>query len=444
MSRAFGYVRLSMLTESTTSPERQREAIAALAKARGFELVETFEDLDVSGFSGVDRPGLDSMLDRLSEAEHVIVWKLDRLGRRTSKLLADVERMDAAGVSLVSVSEGLDFGGPTGKLLLTMLGAVAEMESSNTSARTRSSQEYLASQGFWRGGRIPYGWRPVSAGDGHRKLALDEAQAEVLRYMVDRVVDDDWSITALTADLHERGVKPPGGSREWRKSVVHRIMNSGNLIGAEAWVEPLLTSDRYRRLRSVLESRSVQQPARRRNAWLLSGIARCGSCENPMHLGNRSGTDSIIARCHYRPVGAKPCPRKVSVSYPKLLEEVERQFLAVVGRANVVEVIELAADPASEERARAQIALDALADQLASGALSATAFAAASQRLEPMLQGGEVAEPGQRVHDTGEQYAERWAREGDTHRRQLLSTALQMILVHPGRDISERVELVWD
>jgi site-specific DNA recombinase len=66
--RAAIYVRLSRETEETTSPERQREACLQVCKARGWELVFVEEGIDVSGFSkGLDRPGLQRILARLSE-----------------------------------------------------------------------------------------------------------------------------------------------------------------------------------------------------------------------------------------------------------------------------------------------------------------------------------------------------------------------------------------
>jgi len=61
VTRAFGYVRLSRLDQDTTSPARQREIIAELCRQRDWELLDIFEDLDVSG-GKESRRGLDTML----------------------------------------------------------------------------------------------------------------------------------------------------------------------------------------------------------------------------------------------------------------------------------------------------------------------------------------------------------------------------------------------
>ena len=79
--RAFGYVRLSKTTEEATSPQRQRAKIEALCKDRGWELLQTFEDIDESAFNGHKRPAYDHMLGRLGEAEAIVFWRPDRLAR---------------------------------------------------------------------------------------------------------------------------------------------------------------------------------------------------------------------------------------------------------------------------------------------------------------------------------------------------------------------------
>jgi DNA invertase Pin-like site-specific DNA recombinase len=73
--RAFGYVRLSKYDGESISPTRQRDTIARLAADRGWDLVDVFEDLDVSAFKKVKRPGLDAMLGRLDETDAVITYR---------------------------------------------------------------------------------------------------------------------------------------------------------------------------------------------------------------------------------------------------------------------------------------------------------------------------------------------------------------------------------
>src|SRR5437762_8328562 len=79
-SRAFAYMRLSKDDLTTTSPARQREAIARVCASRGWTLAETFEDIGVSA-TAKKRPAFERMMSRLSQVDAVVVYRLDRLAR---------------------------------------------------------------------------------------------------------------------------------------------------------------------------------------------------------------------------------------------------------------------------------------------------------------------------------------------------------------------------
>src|SRR5688500_12363229 len=113
--KAFGYVRISKLDKDTTSPQRQREAIKRLCKERSWELVRTFEDLDLSAYNRkVRRPALDAMVGRLGDVDAIVFWRLDRLSRSVVGFAKILEQVDKAGVKLVSTSEPIDTSSPMG------------------------------------------------------------------------------------------------------------------------------------------------------------------------------------------------------------------------------------------------------------------------------------------------------------------------------------------
>lgn len=87
------------------------------------------------------RPGLDAMLAAAERREFdiLVVWALDRVGRSTLHTLEVVEKLDALGVHFRSFTQGaIDTTSPTGKLVLTILAGVAEMERSQIRERVRS------------------------------------------------------------------------------------------------------------------------------------------------------------------------------------------------------------------------------------------------------------------------------------------------------------------
>lgn len=90
----------------------------------------------VSG-KNTDRPQLQAMLDYVREGDTVFIHDFSRLARSTKDLLEIVEFLSGKGVHLVSNKENIDSSTPTGKLMLTMIGAIAEFERTNLLERQR-------------------------------------------------------------------------------------------------------------------------------------------------------------------------------------------------------------------------------------------------------------------------------------------------------------------
>jgi DNA invertase Pin-like site-specific DNA recombinase len=148
---AIGYIRVSTDGQARegVSLDAQRERIEAYAKAKGLELVDVLMDEGLSGRT-IDRPALQLLLKRCRTGAigHVIVWKLDRLTRRTRHLLKLVEDVFLTRqIELHSVSESLDTSSPHGRFVLTLFGGLAQMERELISERTRGALAYKRKQG---------------------------------------------------------------------------------------------------------------------------------------------------------------------------------------------------------------------------------------------------------------------------------------------------------
>jgi len=83
-----------------------------------------------------DRPGLAALLDYVREDDTVAVWKLDRLGRDLSHILKTVKAMTERGVTLVSVNDGIDSSTAAGRMMIGVLGSLAEYERELMKERT--------------------------------------------------------------------------------------------------------------------------------------------------------------------------------------------------------------------------------------------------------------------------------------------------------------------
>ncbi len=130
------------------STEEQNEARQVEA-LKAYDLKKTFKE-KVSG-KNTNRPQLEAMLDYAREGDTIYVHDLSRLARNTKDLLTLTETLEASKIGLVSLKENIDTSTPTGKLMLTMLGAIAEFERANLLERQREGIAIAKAQGKYAG-----------------------------------------------------------------------------------------------------------------------------------------------------------------------------------------------------------------------------------------------------------------------------------------------------
>ena len=142
-----GYARVSTTKQAGegTSLETQRERLRKVGAER------VIEDGGRSGAT-TDRPGLAELRAAVRPGDTVLVTKLDRLGRSTKDLLNIVEGWADQGIGFRCIDQGLDFSGPSGRFLLTLLGAVAELERSMILERTAAGRAAAKAAGRSLGG----------------------------------------------------------------------------------------------------------------------------------------------------------------------------------------------------------------------------------------------------------------------------------------------------
>lgn len=146
-SRAVSYHRVSTLDQDPTLGRQQLELAA---RARGLDLVEQIEETG-SGARN-DRPGLRRVLElaRAGQVSHVLVWKLDRLGRSAIDVLHNVQQLERAGVTFVATSQGLEMGpgtGALGQMILQVMAAMAQFERALISERTQLAMQTARARG---------------------------------------------------------------------------------------------------------------------------------------------------------------------------------------------------------------------------------------------------------------------------------------------------------
>lgn len=150
-------IRVALYSRVSTdgqNPEGQEAERREYAKNRGWEVTKIYRD-EMSGAKN-SRPALDELMAdaRRGKFGCALVWKFDRFARSVSHLLLALEIFKTLGIEFVSISEQIDTSTPTGRMVFTVLGAVAELERSLIGERVRMGVENARRKGK-RLGRPP-------------------------------------------------------------------------------------------------------------------------------------------------------------------------------------------------------------------------------------------------------------------------------------------------
>jgi site-specific DNA recombinase len=221
--RFIGYVRVSTEEQARSglSIQAQRERLQAWASAFGHVLVGIEHDEGASA-KNMKRPGVQrvvQMIDR-RQVDGVVVAKLDRLTRSTRDLADIVERCERRRVALASVSEALDTSTACGRLVVSMIGVVAQWEREQAAERTEEALAVKRRQGRRYCGRSPFGYRfddDMLVEDAAEQALLDDVESILSGGRV--------SLRTIGRMLAERGLRNRSG-RPFTASSVARLVEA--------------------------------------------------------------------------------------------------------------------------------------------------------------------------------------------------------------------------
>jgi DNA invertase Pin-like site-specific DNA recombinase len=442
-----------------TATARQMDDARAFAARKGWEVVDVFEDVDITAFSArVRRPQFERMLDalRAGDLDGIVVWKLDRLSRQQRDLARVLEACEAQKAFVASVTEPIDTRETYGQFVAELLIAQARMESANTSTRQRRKAQQQRELGLPpTNGKRCFGY-------DRTYTSIVPEEAAVLREVRDRILAGEtlWSICG---DLEARGVRGTQGNA-WRPHILKRLLCSATITGARehdgqryagAWT-PIISPDDGRRLRLLLNKRPGgprSAPARR---YLLTGFVRCGRCGGRMAAHARSETSRAYV-CQRMP-GAVNCG-SMSVRAEPLEELVGAMLVVAVDDAGLVEAMRAKGDVDDgllesvrrDEEALETLARDFYVDQL----VSRDEFLAARDGLAKRLEANRArlakrdgrGVVGPYVGD-GQTLAHAWAAGSLAWRRSVVGALLDRVEILPGKPGRRpfdpaRVKPVW-
>jgi DNA invertase Pin-like site-specific DNA recombinase len=208
MKRAAIYLRVSTVDQH---PETQLYDLRALAVQRGFEVVHEYTDM-ISG-TKAKRPGLNQLIAdaRRRKFDVVMVWAFDRMARSVRHLLDTLDELNHLEIEFVSFRENIDTGGPLGRALVVIIGAIAELERNLIIERVRAGMRRAKLEGRQIGRRPLDLDRAAILCDRVRGLSLSQvAKAHgISRAMVSKVLRQ-----AKDTAGHEGGPQGPPQAAE--------------------------------------------------------------------------------------------------------------------------------------------------------------------------------------------------------------------------------------
>lgn len=295
MKTAALYIRVStdFQKDEGYSIEFQEEKLRAYCNAKDMVVSEVFIDPAYSG-SNIDRPALQSLIDRVKEFDAVIVYKLDRLSRSQKDTLYLIEDIfNPNDIAFISVSESFDTSTPFGRAMVGILSVFAQLERENIKERMLSGRVQRAKDGLHNGqSNTPIGYRYV---DG--KLIVDEYEKQQILDVCDLYLKG-LGATAIIAEMKKRGYRTNYGLWKNRATVntvlfnpVYRGKVSFNGEEYKGQHERIISDEIYVKL---LEQRAFRAKGSAfKRFHLLSGLLWCNHC------GGRVAANNIHGKHYY-------------------------------------------------------------------------------------------------------------------------------------------------
>lgn len=365
--RAVGVVRVSRVGgrdgEQFVSPSEQADRIRTACARDGLDLIETIEELDVSGGAPLaKRPGLRRAVEAVEagEADVVVVAFFDRLVRSLTVQAEVVGRVEKAGGAILAVDVGAVTHGSAGQWLSgTMLGAVAEYSRRVVAERTQDAKRRAVERGVPPFANIPPGYRR----DKDARLEIDPGPAKAVREAF-KMRAGGSTVMDVREHLRSQGVERSfhGVTSLLASRMYLGELSFGDLLNTTSH-PPLIDPSTWAAVQRMKSPRGRRAKSERLLARL--GVLRCGTCGARMVVGTANHGAYALYRC---PPNAD-CPARVTISADlaesAVVAAVQESLAGMRGTATIdesAEAAERAYEAAERELAAAVEAFSGLDD----------------------------------------------------------------------------------
>jgi len=267
-TKVYIYTRVSTTMQiDGYSLDAQKARMKAYADFNDYQIVGEYEDAGKSGKSIEGRASFCRMMEDIKSGKdgvaYVLVFKLSRFGRNAADVLSTLQVMQDFGVNLICVEDGIDSSKDAGKLMISVLSAVAEIERENIRVQTMEGRIQKAREGRWNGGFAPYGYRLV---DG--VLQVNEDEAPAIRTIFEQYVNTDTGANGLSKYLETHGfqklARQNGTSPLFSATLIRAILKNPVYCGKIAFGR--------RKLEKIHGTRNEYHQVPQENYLLVDGL----------------------------------------------------------------------------------------------------------------------------------------------------------------------------
>lgn len=346
------------------SLDGQKTSLRRFAEREEMEIVEVYEDAGKSGKSIEGRPAFQKMLSDIKNGLHVdyvLVYKLSRFGRNAADILNSLEFIQSYGVNLICIEEGIDSSQTSGKLLISVLLAVAEIERENILEQTMNGRREKARQGGWNGGFAPYGYYLKD-----NQLLIEEKEAKAVRLIFEKYASSKIGLNGVAKYLNLQGIKKiprqNGTLETWSSHFVRQILDNPVYIGKIAYGrrtrekvkgtkneykqvqtddyiledgkhEAIVSEKLWQKVYEKRKATGIKAPSKTGSdrAHLLTGILRCPRCGGPMYTNKHAWTnkDGTYKEVYYYMCGRNKQERGHHCDYKANLRKTDIEPLVI-------------------------------------------------------------------------------------------------------------------
>ena len=346
------------------SLEGQKNSLKRFADREEMEIVGIYEDAGKSGKSIEGRPAFKKMLSDIKnglEIDYILVYKLSRFGRNAADILNSLEFVQSYGINLICIEEGIDSSQTSGKLLISVLSAVAEIERENIIEQTMNGRREKARQGGWNGGFAPYGYYLKD-----NQLLIEETEAEAIRIIFDKFANSDVGLGGVAKYLNLQGIKKiprqNGTLETWSSHFIRLILDNPVYCGKIAYGrrtrekvkgtkneykqvhtddyiledgqhEGIVSEELWQKAHTKRMATGIKQPSKigKDRSHLLTGILKCPICGSSMYTNKHAWTnkDGTYKEVYYYICGRNKQERGHHCDYKASLRKTDIEPLVI-------------------------------------------------------------------------------------------------------------------